>query len=393
MKTLAPKGWRVALVAAALSSGLTGARAVTPAMVVGSALTPDTMYAGFLLPITSKEFLGTLGLVVNNIPYMSDYYGPVEEWLPRARKWSLMSPPAINPPFKVPPGPDAVHMASPYTQIVAFGDSMSDTGNLFRFTQAVGGVGMPQAPSNKGRFSNGVVALEVLANQLQLPLTNYCFSGGQSGRGNLLPFWSWQRGMTFQIDEYHRTLAARGEMQNDPNALYFLWAGPNDHFVGVNMFSSQVSRNVGANHLKALRALYARGARHFFIPLMPDLSLTPQSTAFQKQDSGYKAAAARRSDETKVAMLQAIEQARAEMPGIQIKVFDTLTYMREQYVKIQAEGYNVTDSCYSSKFVGGKVVPQVCADPDKYLFWDKNHPTDWASRVLGAEFTKAAVAP
>jgi hypothetical protein len=121
---------------------------------------------------------------------MKDYYGPMEEWLPRARKWSLQSPGAINPPFKVPPGPDAVRVSSPYSQIVAFGDSMSDTGNLFRFTQAVGGLGMPMAPSNQGRFSNGVVALEVLANQLQLPLTNYCFSGGHSGKGNLLPFWS-----------------------------------------------------------------------------------------------------------------------------------------------------------------------------------------------------------
>ena len=390
---LARESWRVALAAVALCAMAPGARAVAPTLVVASTLTPDTMYAGFLLPVTSKEFLATAGLVFNNVPYMKDYYGPLEEWLPRARTWSLQSPKAINPPFKVPPGPDAVHVSSPFSQIVAFGDSMSDTGNLFRFTQAVGGLGMPMAPSNHGRFSNGVVALEVLANQLQLPLTNYCFSGGHSGKGNLLPFWSWQKGMLFQIDEYHRTLQARGETRNDPDALYFLWAGPNDHFTGLSMYTSQTGRTMAANYLKALRAMHARGSRHFFIPLMPDLSLTPQSSAFDKEDSSYRDQARRRSDEGRTEMLKVIGQARAELPGIDIKVFDTLAYMREQYVKIQAEGYNVTESCYSSKSVGGKMVKTVCADPDKYLFWDKNHPTDWASRVLGSEFTKAAVAP
>jgi hypothetical protein len=57
MTTCALKGWRTALAVLALSAMAPGARAVAPTLVVASTLTSDSMYAGFLLPVTSKEFL------------------------------------------------------------------------------------------------------------------------------------------------------------------------------------------------------------------------------------------------------------------------------------------------------------------------------------------------
>lgn len=383
----------VALAAAVLAGAPSASHAVSPVMLLAATLQPETMYLGFIVPVTSKEFLGTLGLVINHIPFFGDYYAPVEEWVPRARTWSINPPAPINPPFRVPPAHDPVFVPNNYSQIIAFGDSMSDMGNLFRMTQAMTQVGMPVPPSNAGRFSNGVVALDVLANQLRLPLTNYCFSGGQTGKGNLLPFWSWQKGMLFQVEEFHKTLSKLGQSRNDPNALYFLWAGPNDFYEGINMYSTYTAKRAAANHLTALRSLYNRGSRQFLIPLMPDLSSTPQAAAFEKSDPGYMAAARRRSDEYRTALLGSIAQARQEMPDIKIRVFDTLEFLRTEMPKAAAEGVNVTDSCYSPKLVNGVFTPQVCADPDNYLFWDKNHPTDRASRVLGAALSQAAVAP
>jgi phospholipase/lecithinase/hemolysin len=368
-------------------------QAVSPALVLAATLQPETMYIGFIAPVTSAEFLNTLGLVVDNIPLVKDFYGPAELWLPRARKWSITAPSAINPPFNVAPKPDMTYLPNSYSQVIAFGDSMSDTGNLFKFTQAVGGAGLPQAPSFQGRFSDGMVALEVMANQLHLPLTNYCFSGGQTGRGNLLPFWSWQRGVLFQIDEFHRTMTSQGKPSNDPQALYFLWAGPNDFFEGINMYSKQTAITAGSNNLKAIRALYARGSRHFLIPLMPDLSLTPQSAAFEKQDAGYRGMARLRSEEYKAELLRAFERARAEMPGIDIRTYDNLEGMRESLPRFAAQGMNVTEACYTGKLQSGQTVRLVCPDPQNHFFWDKNHPTERIAREIGAAFAKAAVAP
>jgi phospholipase/lecithinase/hemolysin len=383
---------RAAVLAAALCA-TSASQAVSPTLLLAATLQPETMFLGFIAPVTSAEFLSTVGLVVNNVPLVRDFYGPAEQWLPRARKWSINSPSAINPLFKVPPKADAAYVQSNYSQVIAFGDSMSDTGNLFKFTQALGGAGLPQAPSFQGRFSDGMVALEVMSNQLRLPLTNYCFSGGQTGRGNLLPFWSWQRGMLFQIDEFHRTMTSQGKPSNDPQALYFLWAGPNDFFEGINMYSKQTAITAGSNNLKAIRALYARGSRHFLIPLMPDLSLTPQSAAFEKQDAGYRDTARLRSEEYKAELLRAFEQARAEMPGIDIRTYDNLEAMRESLPRFAAQGMNVTEACYTGKLQAGQTVRVVCPDPQNHFFWDKNHPTERIGREIGAAFAKAAVAP
>ena len=53
-----------------------------------------------------------------------------------------------------------VTSAQAYTQIVAFGDSLSDNGNLHDL-MAKFNVDTPAAPYFEGRFSNGPVAVEV----------------------------------------------------------------------------------------------------------------------------------------------------------------------------------------------------------------------------------------
>ncbi len=74
-----------------------------------------------------------------------------------------------------------------YSEIVVFGDSLSDTGNLFVDS---GGV-VTAPPYFSGRFSNGPVWVEVLAGQLGLTApapslaggTNYAFGGAETGPG------------------------------------------------------------------------------------------------------------------------------------------------------------------------------------------------------------------
>ena len=74
--------------------------------------------------------------------------------------------------------------ASAYSQLYVFGDSLSDTGNLFA---ATGGTN-PIPPYFNGRFSNGPVWVETLAASLGLPVnpsllggTNYAFAGAVTG--------------------------------------------------------------------------------------------------------------------------------------------------------------------------------------------------------------------
>src|SRR3989344_4420618 len=56
----------------------------------------------------------------------------------------------------------AASSAQAYSQIVAFGDSLSDNGNLHAL-MAQFNVDTPASPYFEGRFSNGPVAVEVMA--------------------------------------------------------------------------------------------------------------------------------------------------------------------------------------------------------------------------------------
>ena len=62
----------------------------------------------------------------------------------------------------------------------------------------------------------------------------------------------------------------------DPDALYTVWAGPNDMFLiedpaQAPAIIQQAVENLGT----AIVGLYGMGARHILVPNMPDLGATP----------------------------------------------------------------------------------------------------------------------
>src|SRR4029453_12923135 len=55
--------------------------------------------------------------------------------------------------------------STPFSRIIVFGDSLSDTGNFYHLTG-----GFPPAPYANGRFSNGPLWIEYLADDLGMKL-------------------------------------------------------------------------------------------------------------------------------------------------------------------------------------------------------------------------------
>src|SRR5687767_4882042 len=70
--------------------------------------------------------------------------------------------------------------ASPFSAVVAYGDSLSDNGNLFAV------VGQPGPPYFERRASNGPVAVDLLAASLGARLLDFGFGGATTGIGNHL---------------------------------------------------------------------------------------------------------------------------------------------------------------------------------------------------------------
>ena len=338
--------------------------------VSGVALSPLTVYAIGSNPVLWAGVSAAVG------PEMKPYLEGLRQLTIR--------PPIRLRPQPLPAVPPAQVFPNSFTQTISFGDSMSDTGNLYGTIEQFGGRGIPAAPHHKGRFSDGVVVVEAMSNALNLPLVNYAFAGARSGNDNLAPVYAMQQGMLKQIQDFLDNQPSTSTPV-DANTLYVLWTGPDDFYADGNIFNKGTSAQIANNINKGMTSLYKRGARHFFVPQMPDLSITPSAVTHNKTLSNYLVNAKARSAEFAALLTTTLKAFAKQYPQASVHTFDTYTYSQERIAQAITEGNNVTEPCYT-----GMKNP-VCARPDKYLFWDTNHPTAAGSIVIGTDFARSMV--
>ncbi|HTY77309.1 MAG TPA: SGNH/GDSL hydrolase family protein [Candidatus Bathyarchaeia archaeon] len=291
----------------------------------------------------------------------------------------------------------AAAVATPLTALYVFGDSLSDQGNAYSTTG-----GFPPSPYAQ-RASNGPVAAEMFASRLGVPLvasqsggTNYAYVGALTGP-TVVPGTS----PPVAIDNYaaaaygQPALFGTGILNQvasfigsgpvfDPNgALFFVWGGPNDFFVDPSAATAASAVN---NLAGAISLLYGAGARHFFVPNMPDLSLTPYGLGLPPlQRAGLQALSVGFDDGLATAL-----GSLAGLPGIDITGFDTFTLLATISANPAAFGFtNAQDPCITGNLGSGGTV---CASPDTYVFWDSVHPTTAAHAVLASAFADAYTA-
>lgn len=268
-------------------------------------------------------------------------------------------------------------LASPYTQLYVFGDSLSDNGNAAILT---GGVYPQSPPYDPLRFSNGPLAVEGLAVALGVGLTpfalggnNYALAGAATGSENYLGVA--KAGMATEIGLF----AAQAAVFDPARTLFVVWGGPNDFFIDPQ--PATVTQAAG-NLAQDITALAGMGAQHFLVPNMPDLGLTPFGRSFGAAGAQYW------SDLSLAFNLQLeLELQQLEtMQALDLIRFDTFGFLQEVVQDPVAFNFtNVIDACLS----GG----QVCADPDSYLFWDDVHPTQYANTLIAARFAAAVPEP
>jgi phospholipase/lecithinase/hemolysin len=255
--------------------------------------------------------------------------------------------------------------AAAFSGMYIFGDSLSDTGNIF-INQ---GGAVPAAPYFAGRFSNGPVWVETLASGLGLTAnpalaggTNYAFGGAATGNppGSSSPTLIQQMGLY---------LSGHGGIA-DPNALYVVWGGGND-------VRAQNSANSVTNLSSIVSNLAAAGAVNFLVPNLPDIGLTPEAVA-----QGTVAIKTTLSVTHNANLVTAMDGLRSSL-GINILNLDVYDFVNQIVANPGANGFtNTTDACYSG--VTGLGGPgTVCATPNTYLFWDGIHPTAAAGQLLG----------
>ncbi len=256
-------------------------------------------------------------------------------------------------------------------EIFVFGDSLSDTGNSFKFTAGL----IPPAPFYfDGRFSNGKVAVEILASQLSPAFTlelanNFAFGGATTGRGNSneddlgvdLP------GLRDQIDAFAAGVSSDGA---DKNGLYIVWAGSNnflDTLGGTTVKDPAGLIRQGALDLTyAATTLESLGALDIVLPNMVNLGRLPVSQGFIVEAT---------------AITKAFNAAVfLELGNLKFDVTEVNLFATGEAVATNPASFgfsNVTDPLLPLQF--SSTPPP---NPQEFFFWDQFHPTTQGHAVL-----------
>ncbi|MFL1463675.1 SGNH/GDSL hydrolase family protein [Roseococcus sp. DSY-14] len=276
--------------------------------------------------------------------------------------------------------------AAPYTAEYVFGDSLSDTGNLLRLAAAnpaaFQGVALPLPPYLTGRYSNGPVWVEGLAQSLGLPLqpslaggTNFSFAGALTGGGSI-------PGVAAQAAGF---LAATGGAA-DPQALYILGGGGND-LRRATSADLAIAQNAADNIAAALAALYAAGARNFLVATPPDVSLLPEVQGTGAALAAVRALRAFLGEALRAELLADLAAFAALRPDAQVTSLDIFGLLRDAVADPARYGFtNVVDACLDA------ASQSVCSTPGSFLFWDGIHPTAAGHDIL-AQAALAALVP
>jgi outer membrane lipase/esterase len=280
-----------------------------------------------------------------------------------------------------------------YSSMFVFGDSLSDTGNVFIAT----GGATPGAPYFDGRFSNGPVWIDGLAAGLAMPLgavpslaggNNYAFGGARTGTTT-----SPVPGLLAQIGG----LWAPTHPAADPNALYVVVGGGNDMrdaraaFIGntaADVAGRQAAAAQAANNiLNSVLFLASAGARHIMISTLPDLGTTPEAALLGLVTSSTDATARYN------ALIQGLELlAESLISGLDVVTFDMAAVaaaIRSDALNNGGGMYGITNvSMPCGAFAGSIGIP--C---DVSAFSDALHPSAAAHAIIAAAALRAVPEP
>ena len=272
-------------------------------------------------------------------------------------------------------------LAGPYSSLIVFGDSLSDTGNDFIASRGA----IPASPYSQGRFSNGPTYVDELAHNLGLPSTpsraggtNTAFGGARTNRQPFSPAFSILNQVQAYVD---RTPVA------DPDALFVVFGGANnlqdvilpaaaDPSNAATLTRGVIQQTMG-DLSTILDQLTAIGARTIVVPNAPNLGLTPRFN-----EPGPNVGALARS--VTQSFNEALETMLDTHTGSHLIRVDSFAFFNSVAANPQMFSLtNVTARCYTGDdltFNGGG---SVCENPASFLFWDGIHPTSVPHRLFG----------
>ena len=263
--------------------------------------------------------------------------------------------------------------------IVFFGDSLSDTGNVWYATG-----GFPPPPYFQG--SSGM-APDFTGGQWSSPEgpswpTVFAFGFGQTATPSLVGgnnfAWGGARtginpdpsGVLWldqQVGLYLLPYQLSGTSPG-PGTLVSIMIGGND--VANNLGDAAAIEAGIASIVSQIEGLYGIGVRQFLVANVPDIGATPLFQALDAATPGTAAFATGFTLQWNAALEAALHEL--ELPGAVINSFDFFSFAKDP--ELLAVFDNTTDACLTGT--------SICSDPASYFYWDPFHPSSTSHAFL-----------
>ncbi|BCA93964.1 lysophospholipase [Legionella antarctica] len=229
-----------------------------------------------------------------------------------------------------------------FDTMVIFGDSLSDTGNLYRYMWYKFPVSPPYF---QGRFSNGILWVEQLYNsyypqEYSEGFQNYAVGGA----GAVL---SYKQSLPFTLAIELNDYLYWNTYGKKESSLYMIWIGANNYLNGPTNIDDITDSVVDAIEV-TIERLISYGGNKFFIPNIPDLGRLPQAADTHLQ--------------TLLTELTIVHNRKlaAKVDALKLKhtdatfvYFDLYSFFNGAIDHAQDYGFsNVVDPCYMGSYSG-----------------------------------------
>ncbi|MEO1375748.1 MAG: SGNH/GDSL hydrolase family protein [Cyanobacteria bacterium J06635_10] len=261
----------------------------------------------------------------------------------------------------------------PFSNFIAFGDSTTDVGNVFLNSEQTF---PPSPPYFNGRFSNGPLVPEILAEELGLSAStpslaggrNYAFGGAELGAGG-------DDDEEPSVGEQINFYLATGE--TTATDLFFISAGGNSIFPDLQGTPEEIVENIPeientvAELTGHITTLANAGAENFIIPNLAPLGEIPIII-----DAGISSEINAAATEFNNLLDTELDDLENQL-GINIYELDVAS----EFAKLleNPSDFGFTDT---TNLALEALTENPLTDPTEFLWWDDVHPTGTANSLL-----------
>ncbi|WP_081067966.1 SGNH/GDSL hydrolase family protein [Burkholderia territorii] len=259
-------------------------------------------------------------------------------------------------------------------KLIVFGDSLSDTQNMFNASQWR----LPNRTSwHAGRFSDGLVWTDYLAKSLELPMYNWAVGGSATDQYLIVP------GLLQQVESW-REYMERAPNYRAENTLFLVFGGGND-IVNYGRSPEQAASAVR----DSLDLLVARGAKRILLVTLPDVSRAPVF-AFRSDAANVSAQV---KDYNRRLVDVAARLRNRHGATLRLELFDAYALFNDLLERPAHYGFDdAARSCLtvgassSLTYISAQMPRDDCQNPARFVFWDALHPSththEWMAHFI-----------